>query len=58
MDFYYNHDRVFFKDVEATVKEVAKKMIVETKVVDARWRGSSTGLAKQPESHYTMEWGF
>jgi hypothetical protein len=58
VDFYYDRDRVFFKDVEATIKEVAKKTIVETKVVDARWRGSSTGLAQQSESHYSMEWGF
>lgn len=58
VDFYYDQDRIFFKDVEATVKEVAKKTIIETKIADARWRGNSTEMAQNAESHYTMEWGF
>ena len=58
VDFYFSQNRVFFKDVEATIKNVASKTVIETGLADARWSHDTTGLAQNPVSHYTMEWGF
>lgn len=58
VDFYFDKNRVFFKDVEATIKEISKKVVLETNVVDSQWGYASTNLGRKPDTSYTMEWGF
>lgn len=58
VDFYFDENRVFFKDVEAKINEVSGKTILEAKVVDAQLNYNITGLAQNPHPSYTMELGF
>jgi uncharacterized protein len=58
VDFYFDKTRVFFKDVEANIKEINNKTVLETNIADALWTHNTTGLGQKQITRYIMEQGF